>query len=107
MPQHDLGDVDIRDHTILERTHGYDAFRRPTKHALGFETNAFDSLRAAFNGNDGRFVQDDAFALHVHECVRGTQIDGDVVDWKPLAGADQITKAHRPRNVIGSPNTAT
>jgi hypothetical protein len=90
MAQHDLGDIDIRDHAILEWSYRHDAFRRTAEHALRFQPNALDALGAALDGYHRRLVEDNALALYVDERVGGAQIDRDVVDGQQTPGTQKI-----------------
>ena len=59
---HFFGDFKVRDHTVTERSNGFDIPRRTTKHQLCFVTNS-QNLPPALDIRDrhhGRFVQHDS-----------------------------------------------
>src|SRR6185436_19834859 len=62
VPEHLLGDVEVRDDPVLHRTHSEHPIGCASKHAFGFETDALDLLRFAIDRDDRGFVQYDAFA---------------------------------------------
>src|SRR5688572_1331147 len=72
--QHDLGHVHVGDDAVLERTHRTDALGRTAQRLLGLQPDGLDLVGGLFHGHHRRLVQDDAFALHVNERVRGPQV---------------------------------
>ena len=80
VPKHHLGHVDIRDHTVLERTDRLDPLGRSPEHALRLEADPHDATAALLDGDHGGLVEDDALTLHVHEGIGRPEINGDVVD---------------------------
>jgi hypothetical protein len=88
--KHHLGDIDVRDDTILERANRLDAVGRAAQHALGLEPDTHNPTTPPFNRDDGRLVEHDALPLHVHEGIRRPKIDGDVVDRYQTTGIKPI-----------------
>ncbi len=78
--EHHLRHVHVRDHPVLERADGRHALGRPAEHPLRFQADPLDLVGRLFHGDHGRLVEDDSLALHVNECIRRPQVDGDVVD---------------------------
>src|SRR5690606_40356279 len=76
--QHALGNLRIRDHTVLERAHRLDMVGRATEHLLSPVTCGDESLGASVDGDDGRLVQDDATAALIDDGVGGAEVDGEV-----------------------------
>ena len=77
IPEHFLGDVEVRDHAVFHGAHGDDAVGRAPEHALRLEADAFDLFRLAIKRNNRGLVQHDPFTLHVYQCIRGAEVDGD------------------------------
>ena len=79
--QHFLGHFEIGDHAVLQGANGGDIAGRTTQHALGLIAHRFDGLLAIVdaNGNDGRFVQDDAPVAHIDQRIGRTQIYGEII----------------------------
>jgi hypothetical protein len=80
--QHLLGDGEVRDHAILQRTNGLDVSWRATEHALGGVTDRRDALGAAVGLGADRhhrgLVQHDALVTRVDEGVGGSEIDREI-----------------------------
>jgi len=87
--QHLLGHVEVGDDAVLHGTHGDDALGRPSEHALCLEADTLDLLGLAVNRDDGRLVEDDSFALDVHERVGRAQIDTDRVRGKQASRLEE------------------
>jgi len=47
-------------------------------HLFGFDADGEHALGAFLDGDDGRLVDDDAFAAHHHQGVGRAQVDADV-----------------------------
>ena len=75
---HLFGTVNIGDNAVGKRSDGNDAARRFIEHTLRFGTDGSDSLCPFFDGDDGRFVYNDALAAHIDQRIAGTQIDSDI-----------------------------
>ena len=78
--EHHLRHVNVGDDAVLERANRLDAFRGPPQHPLRLEPDPHDPAAALLHRDHRGLVEHDALALHVHERVRGAEIDGDVVD---------------------------
>ena len=79
VPQHRLGDLEVRDDAVLERPDSDDVGRGAPEHALGLVADGQDHVGAALDGDDGGFAQHDAVVAHINEGVGGTEVDTDVV----------------------------
>ena len=76
--QHLLGDVEIGDHAVLQRTNRADVRRGSADHALGLGTDREDRAGHGVHGDDRGLVQDDAAAADVDKGVRRPQVHGHV-----------------------------
>src|SRR5258705_224361 len=76
--EHLLGDVEVADDAVLQRTDGDDARGGSSDHSLGLGTNREDLTRALILGDDRRLGDHDAAPAHMHERVRRAEIDADV-----------------------------
>ena len=70
--------VRIRDDAVPQGADGDDIPGRFPEHAFGFGSDGDDALGAAFDGDDRRFVYDDALAPDVDERIAGTEVYSDV-----------------------------
>jgi hypothetical protein len=75
---HALGDLEVGDGTLAQRSDCHDVARRSADHLPRLVAHGEDVLRAAVEGDDRRLVENDALPPRVHEGVGGTQIDGEV-----------------------------
>jgi hypothetical protein len=75
--QHLLGDLEVRDHAVLQRPLCRDAGRCASEHALGLAPDRVDLARLV-DGDHGRFVHEDPLPVHEHQGVRGAEVDGQV-----------------------------
>ena len=57
---------------------GLDVAWRPAQHSLGFAADGDDFILHRIDGNDGRFIDDDAPVLDEHDDVGRPQVDSDV-----------------------------
>jgi hypothetical protein len=78
VPEHLLGDIEVGDHSVLERTDRLDGARRATEHALGLDANRVHFTGAGVDRHDARLGEHDAASAHVHERVGGAQVDRHV-----------------------------
>ena len=78
MGQHGLGDFEIGDDTVLQRTDGDDVAGRAAEHALGFIADGEDFVRSGLHRDDGRFAEHDALVADKHQGVGGAEIDPDI-----------------------------
>src|SRR5690606_35751366 len=80
--EHGLGNLEIADHAVFERAHGFDVAGAFVEHVLGGVADghaAIDDLAGTFvDGNDGRLAQHDALPAHANRGVGGTQVDAHV-----------------------------
>ena len=83
VPEHLLGDVEVGDHAVLQRAHRLDVARRASDHALGLGAHRKDGSGKGVDRDDARLVEHDAAATHVHERVRGAEVDGHVATKEP------------------------
>ncbi|MCW2406361.1 hypothetical protein M2336_002990 [Sphingobium sp. B1D7B] len=92
MLNHLLGDFDVGDHAIAQRTQGADAFRRLAQHQFRLIADGLDmaDARDRLDRYDGRLVQDDALAGDVNQRVDGAQIDREIMAGK----AEKAGKLH-------------
>jgi len=78
-PQHLLGDVEVGDHAVLERSHREDPIGGAAQHALRLEPDPLDLAGGFLDRDDGGLVQDDPLALDVDQGVGGAEIDGNLI----------------------------
>jgi hypothetical protein len=78
VPEHFLGDVKVRDHTVAEGAHGNDVTRRSAHHLLGLCTDGHHLLGLLVDGNHGWLVDHDALPLHHDEGCGGAEVYTDV-----------------------------
>src|ERR1700751_937688 len=76
--QHLLGDVEVGDHAVLERTDRADRPRLTAEHALGLDADRVHLAAALVDRDHARLREHDAAAAHVHERVRGSEVDSHV-----------------------------
>ena len=78
---HFLGDFDVSDNAIAQRTDRFDRVRRLAHHHLGVIANGFDALDAvnSLNRDDAGLIEDDALILDVNQRVGRPQIDSHVL----------------------------
>ena len=79
--EHRLGDLEVGDHAVLERTDGGDGAGGFAEHFLGDPADGVpvvesdDLVGALAYSDDGGFVEHDALTTHADERVAGTQVD--------------------------------
>jgi hypothetical protein len=78
--EHLLGDLEVGDDAVLHRLDGHDVAGRPAQHLLGFLPDGLDLPGDLIDGDDGRFVDDDALAPRVDTRIGGAEIDSE--SWK-------------------------
>ena len=76
--QHGLGDFEIGDDAVFERTDGDDVAGRAAEHALGLVADREDFVRAGLDGHDGGFAQDNALIADVNKGVGCAEVDADI-----------------------------
>jgi hypothetical protein len=77
--EHLLRDVEVGDHTVLQRADGDDVARRASEHGLGLVPHRQDRVVGLVDRDDRRLVEHDALAAHVDQRVGGAEIDGEIV----------------------------
>jgi hypothetical protein len=77
-----LGDLEIGDHAVPERTNGLDVGRGFTEHSLGFGAKRSDFSRTSIQRYDTGLTKNNALALHIHQGVRRSQIDSHIIGKK-------------------------
>jgi len=78
MLDHLFRDFEIGDDAVAHRTDRFDVARRAAQHHLRViadGANGFLSAASRDRGDDGRLVQNDAFAFDVDQRVRGPKIN--------------------------------
>ena len=88
-PDHPLGDVEVGDRTAAQRPHGDDVAGRAPDHLPRLAAGRQHLAGLPVEGDHRRLVEHDAAALHVHERVRGAEVDRQVTGQResPLAVA--------------------
>jgi hypothetical protein len=78
---HLLGDVNVGNHPVAERTDNLDVPRRLAHHELGVIAHGLDALHAVdrLDRDHRRFIEDDTATPYVNDCVRRTEIDRHVL----------------------------
>lgn len=71
-------DVKIRNYAVLERAHRHNRARRSADNILRGLTHAANRIVFNINRNNRRLTDDDAFALHVYQCIGSTEIDTNI-----------------------------
>ena len=86
--QHLLGDVEVGDHTILQRPDGADRPGRAAEHPLGVDADRVDLAAARVDRDHRGLREHDASPTYVDERVRGPEVDRHVA----AAEAGQVAK---------------
>src|SRR5262245_2231762 len=86
VPEHLLGDVEVGDDAVLQRTDGRDRPWRASEHPLRLDADRVHLAGALVDGDDGRLGEHDAAPAHVDERVGGAEIDGHVAASEPGDG---------------------
>src|SRR3989344_867928 len=73
-----FGHLEVRYDAVGKRPHRADVRGRLAEHTLRLLPYCDDLVRLVVHRDDRGLVDDDALAAHVHECVRGSEIDRDV-----------------------------
>ncbi len=98
--QHLLGDVEVADHPVAQRTDGHDVGRRAPHHALRLGTDGQHPLGAGVERHHARLGDHDPTVPHRDQGVGGAQVDPDVVRQQP---EQAVEDAHGASNwVCGS-----
>jgi hypothetical protein len=92
VPEHLLGDLEVGDHAVLERTDRLDRARGASQHALGLDPDRVNLTGPGVDRDHARLGQHDSSPPHVNEGVCGSQVDRHVA----TAETGQVRKeAHR------------
>jgi hypothetical protein len=81
--KHLLGDVEVGDDAVLQRTDGLDVGRGAPDHPLRLGSDGEDRAGEGVDGDDGGLVQDDPASANIDERVRGTQVDCHIATQEP------------------------
>jgi hypothetical protein len=76
--EHALGDLEVGNDAVLHRADGDDVARSAAEHLLGFLADGFHLSVVLVDGDDGGFIDDDAFAAGEDEGVRRAEVNGKV-----------------------------
>ncbi len=82
VPQHGLGDLEVGDDPVAQRSDGADVSGRTPQHLLGLATYGEDLVAAPcvlLDGDDRRLARHDPLALDVNERVCRAEIDREIV----------------------------
>ena len=77
--QHGLGNVKIRNDTILHRANSNDGPRRAANHLLGFLADFQYFIGFAVYRHHRRFTDDDPFSFAMHQRISGAKINSQVM----------------------------
>ena len=76
--QHVFRRVVVGDDAVAQRMVGVDVTRRPPQHSLGFAADGDNFIFHRIDGNDGRFIDDNAPVLDEHDDIGRSQVDSDI-----------------------------
>ncbi len=76
--QHRLGDFEIRDDAVLHGANGLDVAWRATQHPFRLFSYRQDMTGPRLDGHHARLSQNNAAITHIHQRVRGSQIDPNI-----------------------------
>jgi hypothetical protein len=79
MAEHRLGNLEVRDDAVLERTDGHDITGGAAEHSFCLVANRQDPARSSLHRDDRWFPKDNPVVLYVDERVGRPQINTDVV----------------------------
>jgi hypothetical protein len=81
--EHFFGDVEVGDHSVLERTNRQNAVRRTPQHSFRLEPDALDLAGRFLDGHYGGLVEHDALTFDVDEGIGRAQINRDLIRGQP------------------------
>jgi hypothetical protein len=96
--QHLLGDLEVGDDAVAQRSRGRDRRRRASDHPLGLVADRVNLAGGQVRRDDRRLGDDDPPPAHVHERVGGSEVDRHVLDAE--------TGRERPARVVASGSIA-
>ena len=76
--QQPLGGVEVGDHAVAQRPDGGDVGWRAAEHGVGGVADGLGLVALGVDGDDGRFVDDDAAAGREHDGVSCAEVDCEV-----------------------------
>jgi hypothetical protein len=76
--EHALGYFKIGDHAVFHRTDSDDISRCAPHHVFGFFADRFNLSVILVNGDNGRFVDDNALPLGKNQGIGRSEIDGQI-----------------------------
>ena len=76
--QHLFRHFEVGDHAVLQGADGHDVSGRAAQHLFGVAAHGFHIAIHLVDGDNGRLIDHDAFALGVHQGVGGPQVNGKV-----------------------------
>src|SRR5258708_26546982 len=76
--EHFFGDFEVGDHAVLHGLDGDDVAGSAAEHLFSFAANRDDFTGDFVDGDDGGFVDHDAFAMGEDQGISRSQIDGQV-----------------------------
>jgi hypothetical protein len=78
VPQHSLGNIEVRDNTVFQWPDGDDISRRPADHALCFEADRYYLAGVGIESYDRGFIQNNSATSDVHERIGSAEVHGHV-----------------------------
>src|SRR6202521_645495 len=90
---HLLGVLEVRDHTVAQRSSRDDVGGGAAKHATGFTSDREHLARALAHRDNRRFIEHDAPSADVDQRVGGPEVDADVGGPDPQHGSQQVQDA--------------
>ena len=76
--EHLFGDFEVGDDAVFHGLDGHDVARSAAEHFFGFLADGYDFAGGFIDGDDGRLIDDDAFAGGKDQRVGGAEINGQV-----------------------------
>src|SRR5258708_3461845 len=76
--QHPLGDIEVGDDTVPQRPDRHNVPRRPADHPFRLDTDRDDVAGIGVECHHRRLIPRDPPAAHIHQRVRGTEVDRQV-----------------------------
>src|SRR5919202_2653573 len=91
--QHQLGDIDVTDDAVFQRTNGDDVGRRTTNHALRVRTDGQRPFGLGIDRDHRGLIDDDALAAYQHERVRRAEIDTNITGKNAHDAVERIAQS--------------
>ena len=83
MPQHRLGDLEVRNDPVLQRPDGHDVAGGAPEHPLRLVAHGQHVIRPRPHRHHRGLAQDDAVIFYINQGVRRPEIDADIVREHP------------------------